>query len=117
VVTENERVRAAAEALGAGDLARMGELMAQSHASMRDDFEITVPLIDRLVEIVKDRIGTAGGVRMTGGGFGGCVVALVPHALADGVRTAVADAYRGPQGEAATVWVCRAAAGAGRIEA
>jgi galactokinase len=57
----------------------MGELMAESHASMRDDFEITVPQIDTLVEIVKATIGDKGGVRMTGGGFGGCVVALVPE--------------------------------------
>lgn len=53
--------------------------MAESHASMRDDFEITVPQIDTLVEIVKATIGDKGGVRMTGGGFGGCVVALVPE--------------------------------------
>jgi galactokinase len=117
VVTEDDRVLAAAEALAAGDLARMGELMAASHASMRDDFEITVPLIDKLVGIVKDTIGTAGGVRMTGGGFGGCVVALVPQDLVDQVRAAVDAAYRGPQGEQATIYVCSAAAGAGALQA
>jgi galactokinase len=117
VVTEDDRVLAAAEALAAGDLARMGELMAASHASMRDDFEITVPLIDKLVGIVKDTIGTAGGVRMTGGGFGGCVVALVPQDLVDQVRAAVDAAYRGPQGEQATIYVCSAAAGAGTLQA
>ncbi len=113
VVTENERVAAAAQALAAGDLARMGELMTASHASMRDDFEITVPAIDQLVGIVKEAIGTAGGVRMTGGGFGGCVVALVPDGLVETARQAVERAYRGPRGEGATVYVCRAAAGAG----
>jgi len=117
VVTEDERVLQAADALAAGDLARMGELMAASHASMRDDFEITVPLIDRLVDIVKGVIGTAGGVRMTGGGFGGCVVALVPQALVERVAAAVNDAYRGPQGKPATIYVCRAAAGAGTLRA
>lgn len=117
VVTENARVEQAAQALAAGDLARMGELMAASHASMRDDFEITVPLIDQLVEIIKGAIGTAGGVRMTGGGFGGCVVALVPRALVDAARRAVEQAYRGPQGERATIYVCRAAAGAGAVGA
>jgi galactokinase len=117
VVTENERVLAASEALAAGDLARMGELMEASHASMRDDFEITVPLIDQLVGIVKTAIDSAGGVRMTGGGFGGCVVALVPHALVDTVRTAVERDYRGPNGEQATIWVCSAAAGAGTVTA
>lgn len=115
VVSENERVVAAAEALAAGDLERMGELMAASHASMRDDFEITVPAIDRLVDIVKGAIGTAGGVRMTGGGFGGCVVALVPEALVESARQALARDYRAPNGAQATVHVCRAAAGAGSL--
>lgn len=115
VVSENARVVAAAEALAAGDLERMGELMAASHASMRDDFEITVPAIDRLVDIVKDAIGEAGGVRMTGGGFGGCVVALVPEVLVEVARLALARDYRAPNGAQATVHVCRAAAGAGSL--
>jgi len=113
VVTENDRVRAAADALAAGDLARMGELMAASHASMRDDFEITVPPIDHLVDIVKAAIGPAGGVRMTGGGFGGCVVALVPHRLVGRVREAVMQSYRGPAGQQATIHVACAAAAEG----
>ncbi|WP_313166703.1 galactokinase [Massilia oculi] len=115
VVSENERVVAAAEALAAGDLERMGELMTASHASMRDDFEITVPAIDRLVDIVKEAIGEAGGVRMTGGGFGGCVVALVPEELVEAARQALAREYRAPNGAQATVHVCRAAAGAGSL--
>jgi galactokinase len=117
VVTENDRVRDAATSLAAGDLPRMGELMAASHASMRDDFEITVPLIDQLVEIVKAAIGDAGGVRMTGGGFGGCVVALVPEGLVEAARTAVERDYRGPKGQQATIYVCSAAAGAGPVPA
>ncbi|QGZ38069.1 galactokinase [Pseudoduganella flava] len=115
VVTENARVLAAADALAQGDLARMGELMAASHVSMRDDFEITVPLIDQLVDIVKQVIGTQGGVRMTGGGFGGCVVALVPEALVEPVRAAVLKEYPGPDGQGATIYVCRASAGAGVV--
>jgi galactokinase len=115
VVSENERVVAAAGALAAGNLQRMGELMAASHASMRDDFEITVPAIDRLVDIVKEAIGEAGGVRMTGGGFGGCVVALVPEELVEAARQALAREYRAPNGAQATVHVCRAAAGAGSL--
>lgn len=117
VVSENARVAAAAQALAAGDLVRMGELMEASHASMRDDFEITVPAIDQLVGIVKSVIGTAGGVRMTGGGFGGCVVALVPHELVDAAREAVQRAYTAPNRGSATIYVCRAAAGAGAIAA
>ena len=53
--------------------------MGQSHESMRDDFEITVPQIDYLVELAQLVIGKTGGARMTGGGFGGCIVALAPH--------------------------------------
>ena len=94
---------------------RVGELMAQSHASMRDDFEITVPAINELVDIVAAAIGLAGGVRMTGGGFGGCVVALVPNALTDVVRAAVQAQYRSPQGEMARIHVCAASDGAGLL--
>ncbi len=115
VATEDDRVLAAADALQAGDLERLGELMAASHASMRDDFEITVPAIDNLVDIVKNVIGTQGGVRMTGGGFGGCVVAVVPHALVDASRAAVEREYRSPDGKPATIYVCKPAAGAGKV--
>lgn len=78
VVTENQRVLDAVKALQSGNLALLGELMAQSHESMRDDFEITVPQIDYLVELAQIAIGKTGGARMTGGGFGGCIVAVAP---------------------------------------
>jgi galactokinase len=112
IVTENQRTLDAAQALAAGDLTHMGLLMAASHASMRDDFEITVPAIDHLVEILQTAIGGAGGARMTGGGFGGCVVALLPEESVAAARRAVADHYRTPDGEPATVYVCQATAGA-----
>jgi galactokinase len=115
VVTENRRTLDAAAALGRGDLLRLGALMAESHASMRDDFEITVPAIDRLVEIAQQAIGSEGGARMTGGGFGGCVVALAPRARVAAVAAAVEAGYRSPQGKPATLHVCRAAAGAGAL--
>lgn len=115
VVTEDARVLEACDALTAGDLPRMGVLMAASHASMRDDFEITVPPIDQLVAIVKGAIGAAGGVRMTGGGFGGCVVAIMPRGLVDAATAAVERDYRSPQGKSATIYVCRPAAGAGQV--
>lgn len=114
VVSENERTLEAARALAEGDLRRMGRLMAQSHASMRDDFQITVPAIDRLVDILQQAIGEQGGARMTGGGFGGCVVALMPTARVPVARDAVAAHYRSPQGEPGTVWITGAAAGAAR---
>lgn len=114
ILTENARTLEAADALSQGDLARMGELMAASHASMRDDFEITVPAIDALVDIIKAEIGDRGGVRMTGGGFGGCVVALMPQALVEPVRAAVAAQYQAKTGIKETFYVCTAAEGAGQ---
>lgn len=114
VLTENQRTLEAADALEKGDLQRMGELMAASHASMRDDFEITVPQIDTLVEIVKETIGDKGGVRMTGGGFGGCIVALVPEELVSQVQEAVAAQYEAKTGIKETFYVCKASEGAGQ---
>ncbi|MGL6176453.1 MAG: galactokinase, partial [Vibrionaceae bacterium] len=116
VITENERTLAAADALRGGDLAAMGQLMAQSHASMRDDFAITVSEIDTLVEIVKSVIGEQGGVRMTGGGFGGCVVALMPPALVEPVKAAIAQQYQAKTGLKETIYVCKAQNGAGVLE-
>ncbi|MBU9832845.1 galactokinase [Rahnella sp. FC061912-K] len=113
VITENDRTLAAADALASGDLKRMGELMAESHASMRDDFEITVPQIDKLVDIVKEVIGDKGGVRMTGGGFGGCIVALVPEDMVEKVRYAVEQQYQAHSGLKETFYVCTASQGAG----
>jgi galactokinase len=115
IVTENQRTLDAAEALAAGDLRRMGGLMAASHDSMRDDFEITVPAMDRLVEILQSAIGDLGGARMTGGGFGGCAVALMPQEKVESVRLAVEKNYKSPTGEAGTVYVCHASAGAGSL--
>ena len=113
IVTENARTLAAAEALRAADLPALGRLMAESHRSMRDDFEITVPAIDQLVAVLQQAIGEQGGARMTGGGFGGCAVALLPEHRVHAVRQAVARGYRSPEGEAATVWITRPAPGAG----
>ena len=115
VITENARTEAAAAALAAGDLKLIGQLMAESHISMRDDFEITVPAIDALVEIIGAVIGERGGVRMTGGGFGGCVVALAPQELVPAVEAAIAAEYPAVSGKQATVYVCRASAGAGEM--
>lgn len=97
VISENQRTLDAADALRAADLRCLGRLMAQSHTSMRDDFEITTPAIDQLVHLLQDAIGSAGGARMTGGGFGGCVVALMPSHSVDAARTAVQRRYRSPR--------------------
>jgi galactokinase len=73
VITENERVRTAAHALAAGDLATLGVAMVASHASLRDDFEVSTPLLDELVDEMCSTPGVIG-ARLTGAGFGGCVV-------------------------------------------
>lgn len=115
VITENARTEAAVDALSNGNMKLMGQLMAQSHTSMRDDFEITVPPIDALVEIIAAITGDAGGARMTGGGFGGCVVALAPQEMVPEIEAAIAKHYPAASGLEATVYVCQASAGAGQI--
>jgi galactokinase len=115
VVSENARTLAAAVALRAGDLGALGQLMAQSHASMRDDFEITLPAIDRLVDILADAIGDQGGARMTGGGFGGAVVAVLAQDRLEDAKPAVAQHYRTPDGRAAEIMVETASDGASLI--
>ncbi len=75
VVSENGRVLAFAEALGLGDLAAAGQLMTESHDSLRDDFEVSTPVLDDLVGRLMATPGVHG-ARLTGAGFGGCVVAL-----------------------------------------
>lgn len=111
VVTENQRVLDAVEALKNNDLTCLGKLMEASHDSMRDDFEITVPQIDYLVELAQLVIGKNGGARMTGGGFGGCIVALAPHDKVDAVRKIIADNYEKTTGLKETFYVCTASQG------
>jgi len=111
VVTENQRVLDAVEALKHNDLTKLGELMGQSHESMRDDFEITVPQIDYLVELAQLVIGKIGGARMTGGGFGGCIVALAPHDKVEEVRKIIADNYEKQTGLKEDFYVCTASQG------
>ncbi len=91
VVSENARVLEAADALGQGRIADLGPLLDASHASMRDDFEITVPTVDLAVETA--RKAGALGARMTGGGFGGCIIALVPAGTSDTVAEEIGAAF------------------------
>lgn len=108
VISENNRVLEAVEALKAGDMQKLGVLMADSHDSMRDDFEITIPEIDYLVELAQVAIGKNGGARMTGGGFGGCIVCLVPNEKVDDLRKLIADNYQKQTGIQETFYVCTA---------
>ena len=107
VITENQRTLDAADALAKSDLATLGMLMAQSHASMRDDFEITVPPVDTLVVMLQKAIGTQGGARMTGGGFGGACVAVMPSARVADVQAAITAGYRTPEGDVPIIMVER----------
>jgi galactokinase len=91
VVTENARVLRAVELLRSGELDRLGPLLAASHASLRADFEVSSPELDTAV----DAAAGAGalGARMTGAGFGGSALALVPDALVEQVAAAVPAAF------------------------
>ncbi|OOH92077.1 galactokinase [Pasteurellaceae bacterium 15-036681] len=111
VVTENNRVLDAVKALKANDIQTLGRLMAESHDSMRDNFEITIPEIDYLVELAQVAIGKNGGARMTGGGFGGCIVCLVPNEKVEDVRKLISENYEKQTGIKETFYVCTACDG------
>jgi galactokinase len=113
VVSENARVLAAADALRAGDVDALGPLFRASHASLRDDFEVSTPELDALVRAFED--AGAIGARLTGAGFGGCVVALARRDDADAIGERAADAYRTATGLAPVLHRCRAADGAGPV--
>ncbi|MFA9432238.1 galactokinase [Egicoccus sp. AB-alg2] len=91
VVTENERVRQTEAALREGRLDDLAVLFAAGHASLRDDYQVTIPELDRLVELARD--GGATAARMTGGGFGGAIIALVHHDRVDAVEKTIRDGY------------------------
>jgi galactokinase len=100
VVTENARVLETVQALRAGDCGRAGALFAQSHASMRDDFDISIGAIDALVQIASGVDGVFG-ARLTGGGFGGSIVALVEASVARGAAEQIVAAYQRQTGQQA----------------
>jgi len=112
VVTENERVRATARALVTGDLASAGRELQASHASLRDDFEVSVPALDRLVEVAAATPGVFG-ARLTGGGFGGAVLVLADVGAVDAIAAGIRSGYRTPSGDVPVVRPVRAADGAG----
>ena len=114
VITEIERTRQAARAIRAGDWAATGQLMDASHASLRDDFEVSCAELDLVVELAQ-AIGESGGIigcRMTGGGFGGCAVSLVRVEAIPQITTQIAAAYRKKTGLEPTIFSSRPAGGA-----
>ena len=102
VVTEDERVLQAVAALRANDPAQVGELFYASHASMRDDYEVSVPQVDALVEIASSEHDVYG-ARLTGGGFGGSIVVLAKRGSGRAVADRVADRYRAECAETPTI--------------
>ncbi|GHT27516.1 galactokinase [Planctomycetales bacterium] len=111
VITENARTVAMAEALTKQDWNRCGELMYASHISMKDDFEITCPEIDILVDIASKQKGVFGS-RMTGGGFGGCTVSLVEAGQVNDVIKNVSEEYERQTGIILTAFATQPAQGA-----
>jgi len=111
VVTENQRVAAAAAALESRHPEEFGRLMYGSHASLRDDYEVSCKELDLLVDLASSRRGVYG-ARMTGGGFGGCTVNLVRSECANGFQTRIAEMYADATGIIPEIYVCEPAQGA-----
>jgi len=111
VVTENQRVLAAAQALRSGDTECFGHLMYRSHTSLRDDYEVSCKELDLLVDLAASTDGVYG-ARMTGGGFGGCTVNLIKADGAASFKEHIERAYRDATGTTPDVYICQPAQGA-----
>ncbi len=111
VITENARVLSSAEALEQGDLQRFGELMAASHLSLRDDYEVSCKELDLMVELAREIEGVYG-ARMTGGGFGGSTVNLVDQHRVHQFRERVAQGYEQATQIRPEIYICHASKGA-----
>jgi galactokinase len=114
VVRENQRTLDAARAFTEGDLARVGELMRESHRSLRDLYEVSCRELDIMVEAAQGRPGFCGG-RMTGGGFGGCTINLVRETNSEEFAQRIAESYRQQTGITPQVYLCSAEDGASEI--
>jgi galactokinase len=114
VVTENARVWDVVDLLRDQRPREIGPLLTASHASLRDDYEVTVPELDLAVDAALE--SGAYGARMTGGGFGGCVIALVDEDGAETVAKSVTEAFAYAGMRTPTVFPAVASAGAGRVE-
>ena len=114
VITENARVERAADALAAADFDRFGRLMNESHRSLRDDYEVSCAELDTMSAMARDLDGVYG-ARMTGGGFGGCIVALADASRADAIEADLRARYETATGTRPDVWICSAGAGVGEV--
>jgi galactokinase len=114
VISENARVERAAQALEQSDLDTLGTLMGESHRSLRDDFEVSCPELDLMVDLALAAPGIRG-ARMTGGGFGGCAIALVEQGRVDDFVKQVEQGYRKATGTTPELYVTSAADGAREV--
>jgi len=115
VISENERVLTSVDALEKGDLETFGELLNQSHRSLRDDYEVSCRELDLMVDIAQQVEGVLGS-RMTGAGFGGCTVNLVRPKILNDFERAIRENYFSQTGIHPRVWVCSVEEGAGEIK-
>ena len=115
VVTENARVIQAATAMERSDWERLGALMIESHRSLRDDYEVSCPELDALVDFALAERGVCG-ARLTGGGFGGCVIALVEEARLETVADSISQRYAKHSGFSPVCYRVAAEVGASDIE-
>ncbi len=116
IVTENQRTLDAANAMRTGDAVTLGQLMNASHASLRDDFEVSSDALNLIVDCAREHEACIG-ARMTGGGFGGCAVALVRADAAEDFAAKVAASYQQRSGKTPAVYVCHATDGARIVSA
>ncbi|PKI16611.1 galactokinase [Colwellia sp. 12G3] len=114
VITENTRAITTFNALKQNNMATISTVMKASHTSLRDDFEVSTKEMDGLVAIIESVLGANGGVRMTGGGFGGCVVALVPKSMVEQVKDVVSSRYEEEFFLKPSFYLCTATQGAFR---
>lgn len=110
VVSENRRVLDVVEALKSREMSRAGDLMYESHTSLRDDFEVSTPELDLLIELASGTVGVIG-ARLTGAGFGGCTVNLLKAGAEERFQAEVVVRYQEETGLAADMLVCRPADG------
>ena len=114
ILNENIRVEQAVAALKADDAKRFGELMNESHNSLRDDYEVSSPELDLMVDLARAEPGVLG-ARMTGGGFGGCTINLVQFDDIRAFAERIADAYKRETGIVPEIYPCRTGDGVSEI--
>ncbi len=115
VITENDRTLQAAEAMRRGEVAALGVLMNKSHASLRDDYEVSSDALNAMVEVAQSH-GACYGARMTGAGFGGCAVAVIDARAANEFVRTTAAAYEQKTGHTPAIYICQATNGAEIVE-